>query len=202
MTPQTTSPRVAIYARVSTVDQNNEVQIRELSEHAARRGWEVAATITDQISGAKAKRPGLDELMRLARLRKIDCVMVWKLDRFGRSVAQVIANVQELVSLGVRFMAVTQNIDTDESNPMSRFLMHIMAAFAELEREIIRERVNAGLQYARVNGTRSGNAIGRPKRVFNRERAREMRESGRSWSEIAEELGVGTGTVRRACGAT
>jgi putative DNA-invertase from lambdoid prophage Rac len=201
MTPQAISFRVALYARVSTSDQNNEIQIRELTEYAARRGWEVVATLTDQMSGAKARRPGLDELMRQARLRNFDAVLVWKLDRFGRSLAHLIANVQELVSLGVRFVAVTQNIDTDESNPMARFLMHIMGAFAELEREIIRERVNAGLRYAQKHGTRSGNAIGRPKRVFNRGRAVEMRAGGASWSEIAEELGVGTGTVRRACGA-
>jgi DNA invertase Pin-like site-specific DNA recombinase len=114
-------------------------------------------------------------------------------------VADSIKSIQELTALSVRFVAVTQNIDTDEANPMSRFLLHIMAAFAELEREIIRERVVAGVRNAQANGTRSGNSIGRPKRVFDRGAAREMRSAGRSWSEIAEAFGVGTGTVRRAC---
>ena len=99
---------------------------------------------------------------------------VWKLDRWGRSVADSIKSIQELTSLGVRFVAVTQNIDTDESNPMARFLLHIMAAFAELEREIIRERVVAGVKAARANGKQ----LGRPRRVFRRDEAVRLREAG------------------------
>jgi DNA invertase Pin-like site-specific DNA recombinase len=108
-----------------------------------------------------------------ARKRRTDAVCVWKLDRWGRSVADSIRSIQELASLGVRFVAVTQNIDTDESNPMARFLLHIMAAFAELEREIIRERVVAGVKAARANGKQ----LGRPKRVFRRDEARGLYES-------------------------
>jgi DNA invertase Pin-like site-specific DNA recombinase len=139
--------RAAIYARVSTADQNCEMQLRELREYCSRRKWEVVEQFVDTgFSGAKASRPELNRLKRDARQRRFDVVLVWKLDRWGRSVSDSIAGIPELVSLGVRFIAVTQNIDTDESNPMARFLLHIMAAFAELEREMIRERVNAGVR--------------------------------------------------------
>ena len=123
--------RIAIYARVSTSDQSREMQLRELRDYAAARGWEAAEYVDSGWSGAKANRPALARLMADARRRRIDCVAVWKLDRWGRSVADSIRSIRELVSLGVRFIAVTQNIDTDESNPMARFLLHIMTAFAD-----------------------------------------------------------------------
>ncbi len=131
------------------------------------------------------------------RKRRFDAVLVWKLDRWGRSVAESIKGIQELTSLGIRFVAVTQNIDTDESNPMARFLLHIMAAFAELEREIIRERVTAGVRAARAKGKR----LGRPKRVFRRDEAMRLREQGMSWRKIGAELGVPVTTVVEACRA-
>ncbi len=130
-----------------------------------------------------------------ARQRRFETVLVWKLDRWGRSVADSIKSIQELTSLGVRFLAVTQNIDTDESNPMARFLLHIMAAFAELEREIIRERVLAGVRAARTNGK----TLGRPKRVFRRDEALRLRAEGMSWRAIGKELGVPFSTVVDAC---
>ncbi len=130
-----------------------------------------------------------------ARKLRFDAVLVWKIDRWGRSVGDSIRNIQELQSLGIRFIAVTQNIDTDESNPMARFLLHIMAAFAELEREIIRERVVAGVRSARANGKR----LGRRMRVFRRDQAVRMREAGLSWRRIAAELGVPVTTVVEAC---
>ena len=137
-------------------------------DYAARRGWKVFDQYVDTgWSGAKASRPQLDRLLQDARARRFDAVLVWKLDRWGRSVADCIRSIQELVSLGVRFLAVTQNLDTDESNPMSRFLLHILAAFAELEREMIRERVRAGLRVAQANGK----ALGRPRRAFRRDEA-------------------------------
>jgi DNA invertase Pin-like site-specific DNA recombinase len=116
-----------------------------------------------------------------ARKRRFDAVLCWKLDRWGRSVTDSIKSIQELVSLGVRFLAVTQNIDTQESNPMARFLLHIMAAFTELEREIIRERVLAGVKAARANGKQ----VGRPRRVFRRDEAVRLREQGMSWRSAA-----------------
>ncbi len=191
--------RAALYARVSTQDQNCEHQLRELREYAARRGWEVPGQYIDQgWSGAKASRPELNRLMQDARKRRFDAVLVWKLDRWGRSVADSIKTIQELASLGIRFIAVTQNIDTDDANPMSRFLLHIMAAFAELERELIRERVVAGLRTAKEQGTKSGNPIGRPRRIFDREQLARLRRQGLSFRAIGRRMGLGEGTVRQA----
>lgn len=186
--------RAAVYARVSTSDQNCELQVRELREYCERRGWLVAGEYVDTgVSGSKACRPELDHLMQDARQRKIDAVLVWKLDRWGRSLANSIQSIQELASLGVRFVAITQNIDTDESNPMSRFMLHIFGAFAELEREMIRERVRAGVRNARRNGKQ----LGRKRVVFDRLRAMELHEAGTSIRDIASTLGVGRGTVHR-----
>lgn len=180
--------RAVLYARVSTTDQNCEMQVRELREYAVRRGWAMAGEYVDTgWSGAKVSRPELDHLMRDARQRRFDCVMVWKLDRWGRSLVQSLQSVQELASLGIRFLAITQNIDTDQSNPMSRFMLHIFGAFAEFEREIIRERTLAGVRQAKAKGK----AIGRPRRVFRRDEVVRLRDvEGFSWRAIAERLGV------------
>jgi putative DNA-invertase from lambdoid prophage Rac len=149
--------RSVIYARVSTADQNCEMQLRELRDYAGVRKMKITAEYVDTgWSGAKANRPELNRLLADGRARRFDVVLVWKLDRWGRSIRDSINTIQELVGLGVRFIAVTQNIDTDESNPMSRFMLHIMAAFAELERELIRERVVAGVRAAKANGKTLG----------------------------------------------
>src|ERR1700680_3763236 len=161
--------KAAIYARVSTTDQTNGIQIRELGEYVERRGWELAGIYQDQMSGAKASRPGLDRLMADARRRHLDIVVVWKLDRFGRSLVHCVSGIQELASLGIRFVASSQGLDTDESHPASKLLMHILAAVAQFERELIRERVSAGMRAAKTHGTKTGNAIGRPRRIFNRD---------------------------------
>jgi DNA invertase Pin-like site-specific DNA recombinase len=189
--------RAAIYARVSTSDQNNAIQVRELTEYIQRRGWALVGTYLDQMSGAKASRPGLDRLMADARQRRFEVVLVWKMDRFGRSLVHCISAIQELASLGVRFIATSQGLDTDESNPASKLLLHILAAVAQFERELIRERVSAGMRTARARGTRTGRDIGRPRRVFDRGRVLLLREAGQSWRQIASALGVGVGTVRR-----
>jgi putative DNA-invertase from lambdoid prophage Rac len=183
----------AIYARVSTTDQRNELQIRELTEYIERRGWTLAGIYQDQMSGAKAQRPGLDALMADARLRKFDEVVVWKLDRFGRSLIHCVGAIQELTSTGVRFIAASQGLDTDRSNPASQLLLHILAAVAQFERELIKERVSAGLKNAKAKGTK----IGRPRVVFDRRRALDMRQEGMSYPAIARKLGVGYGTVVR-----
>jgi DNA invertase Pin-like site-specific DNA recombinase len=186
--------RVAIYARVSTTDQNCEMQLRELREYAKRRKWQVAGEYVDTgWSGAKASRPELDRLMRDAQARRFDCVAVWKLDRWGRSVANCLASIQELRCLGMRWLAITQNLDTDESNPMSRFMLTIMAAFAEFEREMIRERVKAGMAAAKARGKR----LGRPRVVFDRGKVATLSARGYSVRRIAVKLGVGAGTVHR-----
>ena len=136
--------RAAIYARVSTTDQNCELQIRELQAYAERQSWSIAETYQDAISGAKANRPALSRLMFDARARKLDCLLVWKLDRFGRSLVDCLNNIKTLEENGVRFIAVTQGLDTDLQNPASRFLLHVLGAAAEFERSLIRERPQAG----------------------------------------------------------
>jgi DNA invertase Pin-like site-specific DNA recombinase len=185
--------KAAIYCRVSTSDQHNEIQVRELTEYVKRRKWELAGVYQDQMSGAKARRPGLDALMKDARLRKFDAVLVLKLDRFGRSLIHCVSGIQELAGLGVRFIAVSQGMDTDDTNPASKLMMHILAAVAEFERELIKERVSLGLKNAKANGV----ALGRPRRVFDRQKALDLRGQGLSFPEIARELRVGYGTVVR-----
>ena len=191
--------RVGIYARVSTNDQKCDLQLRELREYTTARKWEVTGEYVDTgWSGAKVNRPELTRLMEDARIRRFDAVLVWKLDRWGRSVADSIKGIQELVSLGVRFIAVTQNIDTDQSNPMARFLLHIMAAFAELERELIRERTVAGVRTARIKGK----TLGRPKRVFRRDEVTRLRDEGLSWRAISRRLGIPVSTCMDALRCT
>ncbi len=189
--------RAAIYARVSTADQNNAIQTRELTEYIQRRGWELAGVYHDQISGAKASRPGLDKLMSDARQRRFDAGLVWKLDRFGRSLVHCVSGIQELSSLGIRFIATSQGLDTDESNPASKLLLHILAAVAQFERELIRERVSAGMRSAKARGTKSGKPIGRPRRMFDRAEVVKLRQNGLSLAKIARRMSVGVGTVAR-----
>src|ERR1700730_4237037 len=187
----------AIYARVSTTDQTNAIQIRELTEYVTRRGWELASVYQDQMSGAKASRPGLDQLFAEARRRRFDVIVVWKLDRFGRSLVHCVSGIQELASMGIRFIAASQGLDTDESNPASKLLMHILAAVAQFERELIRERVSAGMRATKTHGTKTGNAIGRPRRIFNRDEVVRLRETGLSIERIASQMRIGVGTVVR-----
>src|SRR5271167_3659349 len=184
----------AIYARVSTQDQNCEMQVSELREYAGRRGWQIVGEYVDTgWSGAKASRPELDRLMKDAALRRFDAVLVWKLDRFGRSVRNCLDGIESLRGNGVRFLAVSQSIDTDESNPTARLLLHILASVAEFERELIRERVRAGIKSAKHKGKK----LGRKRVVFDRSRAEEMHKDGATVREIAMALQVGRGTVHR-----
>ena len=194
--------KAAIYARVSTSDQTNEIQICELGDYVKRRDWMLTEVYCDQMSGAKASRPGLDRLMADARLRRFDAVVVWKLDRFGRSLVHCVSGIQELSSLGIRFIATSQGLDTDESNPASKLLMHILAAVAQFEREIIHERVSAGMRAAKLRGTKTGNAIGRPRRIFNRDEVVRLRQTGLSIEKIARQMRIGIGTVVRVLRAS
>jgi len=157
--------KAAIYARVSTTDQNCEMQLKELREYIVRHGWENAGEYVDEgWSGAKANPPEFDRLMIEAGRRRFDVVLCWKLDRFGRSVMNCKSALQQLQSHGVRFIATVQNIDTDESNPASRFLLHMLMAAAEFEREFIRERALAGLKRYREDygSGKVGNLLGGP----------------------------------------
>jgi putative DNA-invertase from lambdoid prophage Rac len=202
--------RAAIYARVSTTDQNCEMRLAELREYILRRGWENAGEFVDTgWSGSKASRPKFDRLMAEAARQEFDVVLCWKLDRFGRSLLNCKTALQQLQSQGIRFIATSQNIDTDESNPATRFLLHILMAAAEFERELIRERAAAGLkryrqeyQAGRVGKetrSRSGKnlPVGRPRRVFDRQGVVELRAQGLSPRQIASKVGLGEGTVRR-----
>ncbi len=123
-------------------------------------------------------------------------MLVWRFDRFARSVKQLVLALEEFRALGIDFISYQEALDS--STPMGKAMFTIIAAMAELERSVIRERVVAGLEYARERGTRSGKPIGRPRAVFRRDRVRELRAEGLSWGQIARRLNVGTGTVRRA----
>src|SRR5437016_2030760 len=136
--------RVAAYIRVSTADQNCQLQIRALREFAEHQGWEIGETYEDVMSGARPSRPGLNRLMEDVRARKLDSVLVWKLDRFGRSLVDCLDHIQTLEEHRTRFISVTQGLDTDLQNPASRFLLHVLGAAAEFERALIRERTQAG----------------------------------------------------------
>jgi putative DNA-invertase from lambdoid prophage Rac len=188
----------ALYARVSTRDQDCAMQLAELRAYCAARGWTPVEYVDTGWSGAKVNRPEQLRLMRDAVARRVDVVLVWKLDRWARSLSHTIATLQDLTAAGVRFVAITQGIDTDQANPMARFLLQIMAAFAEMERELIRERVASGMRSAQANGTRTGRPIGRPRRVLDRRKIEDLRESGKSFSEIARVLKLPRSTVFRA----
>jgi len=145
--------RVALYARVSTADkgQNPEVQLTPLREYCQARGWSCVGEYVDEgYSGAKDRRPHLDKLMNLAKKRQIDCVVVWKLDRWGRSLKHLINSLSELQSLGIAFVSYSENIDL--STPAGMMMLHIIGAMAEFERELIRERVRAGIVVAKAKG--------------------------------------------------
>jgi DNA invertase Pin-like site-specific DNA recombinase len=136
--------RVALYVRVSTAEENSELQLRELREYTERQGLQIVGIYQDVTSGAKSNRPELNRLMLDTAARKFDCLLVWKLDRFGRSLVDCLNNIHDLERNGIRFIAVTQGLDTDQKNPASRFLLHVLGAAAEFERSLIRERTQAG----------------------------------------------------------
>jgi len=164
------------------------MQLRELREYISHRGWKIVGEYVDTgFSGAKANRPSLDKLMTDAAKRKFDCVVVWKLDRFGRSVLNLSQQLAALTSFGVRFVATTQGLDTDQSNPTAALLLHILSAVAEFERSMIRERTLSGIHAAQA----AGKVVGRPKRVFRRDEVVRLRDvEGLSWRAIGKELGI------------
>ena len=149
---------IALYARVSTSDQSCEVQLSELRRYALERGWAVKREVVDVISGARAERPGLDELMGMVRGRQVDAVLCVKLDRMARSLVHFAQLAAEFCRWDVALICTTQGIDTSRNNPCGRFQMNVLAAVAEFERDLIRERTVAGLAAARERGK----ALGRP----------------------------------------
>ncbi len=191
--------RVGVYARVSRRDQHCSQQLQELRAYAEARGWEIAGEFIDLgISGAKGSRPAMERLMDTARRRSVDAIICSKMDRWGRSMPHFIGSVQELRELGVRFVAVSQGIDTDEANPAARLMLNMLAAFAEFERELIVERTLAGLARAR----RQGRVGGRPRIVCDRARVKRLRKTGMSLVEIAEKVGISKSSVHRIVSGT
>jgi DNA invertase Pin-like site-specific DNA recombinase len=186
--------RAALYMRVSTKghSQTTETQALALREYAAHRGFNITAEYEDiGISGSKDSRPALDRLMKDARARKFDLVIVARFDRFARSVSHLLRALEEFSHLGVDFVSLSESVDT--STPMGKMIFTVLGAVAELERNLIKERIYMGLGRAR----KQGKQLGRPKRVFDRERARTMLQS-MSVREVARKLNVSRGVVERA----
>jgi DNA invertase Pin-like site-specific DNA recombinase len=169
------------------------MQLRELREYCQRRGWKLAGEYVDQgISGAREKRPELDRLMADAHRRGFDAVVVWKFDRFARSVSHLLRALETFKALGIEFVSLSEQVDT--STPTGRMIFTVLGAVAELERSLIVERVRAGLRNARAKGK----TLGRPRRRVDRAQVARLRASGQSWNKIARSLGISRGTAERA----
>jgi DNA invertase Pin-like site-specific DNA recombinase len=184
--------RVAIYARVSTANngQNPEMQLRELREYCQHRGLELVGEYADAgISGAKDSRPELNRLNADARRRRFDAVVVWKFDRFARSVSHLLRALEEFRSLGIEFVSLSEQVDT--STPTGKMVFTVLGAVAELERSLIAERVRAGLRNARAKGKR----LGRPRKALDAHRIARLRREGASWRAVGVALGVSTTTA-------
>jgi len=187
------SQRVALYARVSTLQaQDPEMQLGELREYAARRGWELAGEYVDRKSGALEARPALNRLMIDARRRKFDVIAVWKIDRFGRSLRHLVNALAEFEAIGVAFVSLRDHLDL--ATPAGRLMFQIIAAMAEFERALIRERVRAGL----ANAKKKGKKLGRPRIVVDAAKIVSLRASSASWRAISKQLGVSVGTAYEA----
>jgi len=186
--------RAALYMRISTKGhgQTTETQAVALRDYAVHRGFEIIEEYRDEgISGSKDSRPALDKLMKDARARHFDVVIVARFDRFARSVSHLLRALEEFSHLGIDFVSLSESIDT--STPMGKMIFTVLGAVAELERNLIKERVHMGISRAR----KQGKQLGRPKRVFDREKARMMLQS-MSVREVARQLGVSRGVVQRA----
>src|ERR1700692_4806377 len=183
--------RAILYMRVSTVDQHPESQLHDLREMARQRGYEIVREYTDRISGTKAKRPGLDELIRDARRGRFDVVLVWASDRLARSVRHFLEVLDELNHLGIEFVSFRENIDT--GGPLGRAIIVIVGAIAELERNLIIERVRAGMRRAKLEGRH----IGRTPLGFDRAAILRDRDRRMSLTEIAKAHLISRATVSR-----
>lgn len=183
--------RAVLYMRVSSVDQHPETQLHDLRLMAAQRGYEIVREYTDKISGTRAKRPGLDQLLHDARRGQFDVLVVWAFDRLARSVKHFLEVLDELNHLNIEFVSFRENIDT--GGPLGRAMIIIIGAIAELERNLIIERVRAGMRRARLEGQR----IGRPRINVDREGILRDRTRGRSLSELAKAYGISRASVVR-----
>jgi len=186
--------RAALYARVSTANngQDPTMQTRELREYCERRGWNVVGEYVDVgFSGAKEKRPELERLMVDGHKRRFDAVVVWKFDRFARSVSHLLRALETFRSLGIEFVSFSEQMDT--TTPAGKMVFTVLGAVAELERSLIVERVKAGLRNAKAKGKR----LGRPRRLLDTKTIAALRTQGVGWKAIARDMGVGVGTLYR-----
>lgn len=183
---------VALYARVSTYDQNTlPMQIKAMQKYVKSRDWNIVTQIEDTGSGA-SERPERETLLKAARRRDIDLILVWRLDRWGRSVTDLLNTLQELSQLGVAFVSITEALDLTTAT--GRAMAALLAVFAEFEREILRERVKAGIEHAR----KQGKPHGRPKTASTKSiQIKQLFAKGFSKSEIARQLNIGRTSVRR-----
>jgi DNA invertase Pin-like site-specific DNA recombinase len=187
--------RAALYARVSTSrnGQDPTMQTRELREYCDRRGWIVSGEFTDTgISGTKEHRPALDRLLLLCRKRSVDAVVVYRYDRFARSLRHLVNALEDFRALGIEFVSLHEGVDT--TTPNGRLIFGIFASIAEFERELIRDRVRSGLAAVKAKGRR----LGRPRVSVDAARIGALRAQGRSWREITLETGASKGTAQRA----
>ena len=187
--------RAGLYARVSTIDQQTlPMQLRAMREYAARRGWTITLQVREVNSGA-ARREPREKVLEAARRREIDLVLVWRLDRWGRSVTDLLATLQELEHLGVGFVSLTEALDL--TTPAGRAMAGLLAVFAAFEREILQERTKAGLAHARQNGKQ----LGRPMTAgLQAAEIRKLHHAGVAKAEIARRLKIGRTSVRRILG--
>src|SRR6202162_2001706 len=176
--------RAAIYARVSTSNQGQDphVQTRELGEFCERRGWTLLEYVDIGISGTKEKRPALDRLVADAHRRKFDVVIVWRFDRFARSVSHLLRALETFKALGIEFVSLSEQVDT--TTPTGKMIFTVLGAVAELERSLIAERVRAGLRNARAKGKR----LGRPTKQIDAAQIAALRADGVPWRRIGEML--------------
>ena len=194
-TPATHTPiRAAIYARVSTRNgQNPEMQLAEVRAYCCRREWEIAGEYVDHgISGSREQRPAMDRLLADCRKRRVDAVVVYRYDRFARSLRQLVNALEEFRVLGVDFISLHEGVDT--STPNGRLVFGIFASIAEFERELIRERVRSGIAAARARRKR----LGRPKATVDASRIAALRAHGLSWAAVSQQTGLSKGTAQRA----
>jgi len=189
--------KVALYARVSTAHHSQDplTQLLPLRDEAQRRGDTIVEEFVDLgWSGAKDRRPNLDRMMQDARKKRFDMVLVWRFDRFARSTRHLLTAAEEFQKLGIHFCSLTERIDT--STPMGMMIFTILAAVAQMERELIRERVKAGVDRAKRQGTR----LGRPSVLVDKDKIREQASAGLSVSQIAKQAGIARSTVRTIVG--
>jgi len=187
--------RAVLYSRVSTNNgQDPEMQSREIREYCLRRGWALVGEYVDVgISGAKERRPQLDRLVADAHKRRFEVVVVWKFDRFARSVSHLLRALETFRALGVEFVSLSEQVDT--STPTGKMIFTVLGAVAELERSLIAERVRAGLRNARAKGKR----LGRPTKHVNVAQVAALRAQGVPWRRIGAKLGVSAATAYAAC---